>query len=185
MKLKPKCTSTLYVDDLKETTCKVVVQKRSNLKMKTIFNQKYDRNSYLDFFQNYLLPNDFQVEEENATSDISFNSNKITRVIYLGKSDSLDISVYEMKHKSEHDPRVTLSREAFKIMANFSKRKALVFFVSDNADNYRLSLITIDLKLEGKRVTKLFSNPRRYSFLLGEEAKIGTLFDKLLDSKKL
>ena len=142
--------------------------------MKTIFNQQYDREKYLNFLEDYLLPNDFQVEEENVTNDLSFKPNKINEITYLGKSDKLGIAVYEMKHKSEHDPRVTLSREAFKIMANFSKRRALVFFVSDNADNYRFSLITIDLKLEGNRVTKLFSNPRRLSFYLGKEAKIHT-----------
>ncbi len=153
--------------------------------MKTIFNQKYNRGDYLEFLQNYLLPNDFQIKEEIVTNELSFTPNKIIEVTYLGKSDKLGITVYEMKHESENDPRVTLSREAFKIMANFSKRKALVFFVSENADNYRFSLITIDLKLEGKKITKLFSNPRRYSFLLGEEAKIGTLFDKLLESKNV
>ena len=153
--------------------------------MKTIFNQKYDRNKYLDFLQNYLLPDDFKIEEENITNDLSFTPNKIKEVTFLGESDKLGISVYELKHGSENDPRVTLSREAFKIMANFSKRKALVFFVSDNADNYRFSLITLDLKLDGSKISRLFSNPRRYSFLLGEEAKIGTLFDKLLKSKKI
>ena len=153
--------------------------------MKTIFNQKYNRDNYLEFLENYLLPDDFQIEEENVTNDLSFTPQKINEITYLGKSNSLDISVYEMKHESEHDPRVTLSREAFKIMANFSKRKALVFFISENAVDFRFSLITIDLKLEGRKVTKLFSNPRRYSFLLGEQAKIGTLHDKLLKSRKM
>jgi len=142
--------------------------------VKTIFNESYNRENYLNFLEDFLLPNDFQIEEENVTNDLSFSPNKITEVTYLGKSDSLDITVYEIKHQSELDPRVTLSREAFKIMANFSKRKALVFFVSENSSNYRFSLVTIDLKLEGNRVTKLFSNPRRLSFYLGRDAKVHT-----------
>ena len=81
--------------------------------MKTIFNQKYNREDYLEFLQNYLLPNDFRIEEEIVTDELSFTPNKINEVTYLGNSDKLGITVYEMKHESEHDPRVTLSREAF------------------------------------------------------------------------
>ncbi|MDP8204507.1 MAG: Eco57I restriction-modification methylase domain-containing protein, partial [Candidatus Tenebribacter mawsonii] len=151
--------------------------------MKTIFNQKYDRDVYLDFLQNYLLPDDFQVEEENVTNDISFDSSRISEITYLGYSEILDISVYEIIHKSEFDPRVSLSKEAFKMMANFSKRKALIFFVPESLVNYRFSLTTIDLDIKGKKIQRLYSNPRRYSFLLGAEAKLGTIFDKLLDTK--
>ena len=90
-----------------------------------------------------------------------------------------------MIHKSEFDPRVTLSKEAFRMLANFNKKRALIFFVSQNPANYRLSLITIDLELKGKKIEKLYSNPRRYSFLLGTEAKLGTIYDKLLKSKSI
>ena len=145
-----------------------------NEKVKTIFNERYNRENYLDFLENQFLPDDFKIEEENLTNDLSFTPSKISEITYLGKSDSLDISVYEMKHESENDPRVTLSREAFKAMASFSKRKALILFVSENAKNYRLSLVTIDLKLEGKKVKYQYSNPRRLSFYLGEDARVHT-----------
>jgi hypothetical protein len=87
---------------------------------------------------------------------------------------SLDLPVFEIKHKSENDPRVTLSKEAFRILANYGKQQALILFTSTKAANYRLSLVTLDLKLEGKRVTKEFSNPRRYSFFLGPQSKAHT-----------
>ena len=151
--------------------------------MITIFNERYDRVKYLEFLENHLLPDDFQIEEENVTNDISFDSNRISEITYLGYSEILDISVYEIIHKSEFDPRVSLSKEAFKMMANFSKRKALIFFVPESLVNYRFSLITIDLDIKGKKIQRLYSNPRRYSFLLGAEAKLGTIFDKLLDTK--
>jgi hypothetical protein len=156
-----------------------------NEKLKTIFNQKYSRDNYLDFLGNHLLPEDFKVEEENVTNDISFSSNRIKEITYLGHSVVLDLSVYEIMHKSEFDPRVSLSKEAFRMMANFSKRKALIFFVPESLTNYRFSLITIDLDIKRKKIQRLYSNPRRYSFLLGTEAKLGTIFDKLLNSNTI
>jgi len=59
-------------------------------------------------------------------------------------------------------------------LAQYGIKRALAVFTSANSSNYRLSLITIDLKLEGRRVQKEYSNPRRYSFFLGPEAKIHT-----------
>lgn len=153
--------------------------------MKTIFNQKYNRDNFLEFLENHLLPEDFKIEEENVTNDISFSSNRIEKITYLGHSNVLDLSMYEIMHKSEFDPRVSLSKEAFRMMANFSKRKALIFFVPESLSNYRFSLITIDLDIKGKKIQRLYSNPRRYSFLLGSDAKLGTIFEKLLNSKNI
>ncbi|GAI02729.1 unnamed protein product, partial [marine sediment metagenome] len=50
-----------------------------------------------------------------------------------------------------------------------------ILFVSESSLNYRLSLVTIDLKWEeGRRVKKEYSNPHRYSFFLGPETKTHT-----------
>jgi hypothetical protein len=80
------------------------------------------------------------------------------------------VSVYEFKHESIHDPRVTLSRESFKIIKeNDTASNALAIFYSDAA-NWRFSLITSDYRTgkPAKQVERTFSNPRRYSYLLGE-----------------
>lgn len=75
-----------------------------------------------------------------------------------------------MRHNSVNDARVGLSKEAFRFLANEWEGRALVLFVPENNDaNYRFSLITIDLDMteEGKTL-KRYSNPRRYSYYLGE-----------------
>ncbi|MEA2066515.1 MAG: Eco57I restriction-modification methylase domain-containing protein [Thermotogota bacterium] len=59
-------------------------------------------------------------------------------------------------------------------MAELNHSKSLAVFKSRNSDNYRFSFISVDLKEKEGKVVKEFSNPRRYSFFLGPQAKIHT-----------
>jgi len=142
------------------------------------FNQQYNRDDFLDFL-NGFLPDDFEVEIKNDEVDKKFE--KIKNITELGNVKSLGtmkpLAVYEIEHKSESDPRVTLTKEAFWIMKDKSIRRALVVFTSKNSKNYRFSLMTIDLKEDeknSKRVKEKSSNPRRYSFFLGLDSKTHT-----------
>jgi hypothetical protein len=66
----------------------------------------------------------------------------------LGTSETLDLVVYEIKHTSQHDARVALSKEAFRMLADEMEDRALVVFVpKDNCDNYRFSFIEISLDI--------------------------------------
>lgn len=94
-----------------------------------------------------------------------------TQAVKLGTSAELDLVVYEVKHKSKNDARVSLSKEAFRMLADETVYRALVIFVpEDNSDNYRFSLIEITLegKEDSSRVRRNYSDPRRYSYFLGE-----------------
>ncbi|MFH2070980.1 MAG: N-6 DNA methylase [Elusimicrobiota bacterium] len=139
------------------------------------FRQPYNQKEFIKFLNNFL-PDDFeQTTEPINIKDLSFKPDRIKRVKLIGHVPSLEnLHVYEIEHESESDPRVTLSRETFRLMSNYGVRKALAVFISRNSHNYRFSLATIDLKLEGSRVTKDYSNPRRYSFFLGPDAKVHT-----------
>lgn len=115
-----------------------------------------------------FLPEDFteKIEEVHFEHKATY----IRQVTRLGRCQSLDLLVYEMRHNSVNDARVGLSKEAFRFLANEWEGRALVLFVPENNDaNYRFSLITIDLDMteEGKTL-KRYSNPRRYSYYLGE-----------------
>ena len=137
------------------------------------FKLPYSRQNVLSFLSHFL-PDDFErTIEENIK--LNFKPQYLEQIHKLGECQSLQsLHVFEVVHGSENDPRVSLSRDAFRLLANFGVRKALVFFVSRKSLNYRLSLVTLDLKLEGKKVEQEYSNPRRYSFFLGHEAKIHT-----------
>lgn len=136
-------------------------------------NKSYDRKYALDFLRDEFLPEDFEIVSENIMS-LRNNNGKIEKAFLLGKTPSLDLSVYEFIHKSEFDPRVTITKETFRFLADRGEQRALAFFISENSPNYRFSLITIDLKSDGKKIEKIISNPKRFSFYLGPDAKVNT-----------
>ena len=132
------------------------------------FNKRYNRTEFVDFLQHKFLPEDFVVE---ATSiDIERQTKYIRAVTKLGSSEMLDLVVYEVRHNSTQDARAGLSKEAFRFLADEWESRALVLFVPENSDaNYRFSLITIDLnETEEGKLQRIYSNPRRYSYYLGE-----------------
>ncbi len=150
------------------------------------FKQPYNSNKFVNFL-NTFLPDDFEKTEENIElNDLSFNPNRIKNIKLIGNVSSLEnLHIYEIYHESENDPKVTLSRETFRLMSNYGVKKALAAFTSRNSPNYRFSLVAIDLKLEGARVTREYSNPRRYSFYLGPAAKVHTPTEFLIKKGKI
>lgn len=133
------------------------------------FNKAYNRQEFVHFLQHSFLPDDFVPTEEPVTFYTKMTYS--TQAVKLGTSAELDLVVYEVKHKSKNDARVSLSKEAFRMLADETEDRALIVFVpEDNNDNYRFSLIeiTLDEKENSARVTRNYSNPRRYSYFLGK-----------------
>jgi len=119
------------------------------------------------------LPEDFGEYDEKI--GIDFQPKFIQKIVKIGEVRSLEMNLYEVNHRSENDPRISLSRDSFRLLAHYGIKRALILFISENSLNYRLSLVTIDLKWEeGKRVKREYSNPHRYSFILGPETKTHT-----------
>ena len=133
------------------------------------FNKAYNRQEFVNFLQNSFLPDDFIPGETPVEFRTKMNYTR--QAVKLGSSESLDLVVYEVRHNSKNDARVSLSKEALRLLADEMEDRALVIFVpQDNSDNYRFSLIeiTIDAKEDSSRVARNYSNPRRYSYFLGE-----------------
>ena len=133
------------------------------------FNKAYNRQEFVGFLKNSFLPEDFVQTEENVT--FTTKTTYSTKAVKLGSCESLDLVVYEIRHKSKNDARVSLSKEAFRLLADEMEDRALVAFVpEDNNATYRFSFIeiTIDLNEGSSRTTRSYSNPRRYSYFLGE-----------------
>lgn len=133
------------------------------------FNKAYNRQEFIAFLQNSFLPEDFipAVESVSFRTQMTYT----TQAVKLGSSEKLDLVVYEVKHTSKNDARVSLSKEAFRMLADELEDRALVVFVPENNnDNYRFSLIeiTLETKEDSSRVTRNYSNPRRYSYFLGK-----------------
>lgn len=133
------------------------------------FNKAYNRQEFVNFLQSSFLPNDFlPTAEAVAFAPMKYTS----EVVKLGSSQTLDLVVYEIKHTSKHDARVALSKEAFRLLNEEMEDRALVVFIPEDCnDNYRLSFIEVTLDIVGEgnhRVSKGYSNPRRYSYFLGK-----------------
>lgn len=140
------------------------------------FQKEFDKTAVLDFLINKFLPERFEKNRESIAPSRIFpaSDHRIDEIEYIGESSELDLKLYVVRHRSEGDPRVTLSRETFRIMSKLGVQRALVVFHSANSSNYRLSLATITLAMKGTKTEREYSNPRRYSFFLGPEAKTHT-----------
>jgi len=139
------------------------------------FKAKFNKTAVLDFLKNQFLPDDFLESRETVKfGQLSFAPDRIKEIEFIGESSSLALKLYIIRHEAENDPRVTLSRETFRVMSNLGAQRALVVFYSTSSDNYRLSLATITLALKGAKTKREYSNPRRYSFFLGSDAKTHT-----------
>src|SRR5574344_2838369 len=134
------------------------------------FNKTDNRQEFMKFLQDQILLEDFIPTEEQVA--LSKQMKYTTEAVKLGSSDTLDLVVYEIKHTSHHDARVSLSKDAFRLLNEEVEDRALIIFVpEDNNDNYRFSFIEITLDMVeegGNRISKGYSNPRRYSYYLGE-----------------
>ncbi|NLI64356.1 MAG: restriction endonuclease subunit M [Bacteroidales bacterium] len=132
------------------------------------FSKTYKRQDFLSFLKSSFLPEDF--DEETLTIPLHTQTTYTQSVTKIGVCKSLDLVVYEIKHNSENDARVTLSKEAFRLLSDELEDRALVLFVpEDDASRYRFSLITIDLGIDSKgNIVREYSNPRRFSYFLGE-----------------
>lgn len=144
------------------------------------FNEKYNAENFRQFLLEFL-PKDFSEKEE----DIVINKDRykvITNTKVLGSCGSLDdLYVLEMEHDRERDPRVTITTDAFKILADNWIHRALVVFRNKDTENYRLSYLTITLDLNDEnKAVKKYSNARRYSFYLGVNAKARTPEQQLI-----
>ena len=134
--------------------------------------QKYERESFTSFLADFL-PDDFEREENEIYLESGIQ--RITNAFYLGRCDSLDLDVFEFCHASGHDPRVSLTRDAFSVMKKFgTKPYALAAFYNQDSQEWRFSFLSAASVLKDGKVKREFTNPRRYSFLLGKGCKSHT-----------
>ena len=127
------------------------------------FSARYNRSEIVHFLKDYFLPQDFEDKEMDVYVPESLRL--IKNVTELGKSEKLNLTVFEVLHDSK-DARITLTKEVFSLMKMNYIPNALVFFINEDNANYRMSLVFFDYETKDEMFE--LSNPRRYSFFLGE-----------------
>lgn len=150
------------------------------------FKQPYNRESFVNFLNRgngAFMPDDFREESQQ----IDYSANRTKSVTRLGVCPSLKLELFEVIHNSTHDARVELSKETFRMLLTRStNNRALVVFVpQDDPSTYRLSLVSIEVSLDENKVRRSYSNPRRYSFVLGTQAKVRTPEEYLINKGKV
>lgn len=134
-------------------------------------NQKYDRGQLLSFLKEAFL-NDFQKDIRPVDAG---NLSAINKAYALGSSPSLDLQVFEFEYTGSFNKRIALAKEAFQVMKHSATFQALAVFYSPENDDWRFSLMTANPQRNDKgNIAVTFSNPRRYSFFLGPNAKVNT-----------
>ncbi len=149
---------------------------------KNFLSRSYDRTAFCNFINDFL-PDDLIPEQRNI--DISnYKQNFLISATRLGKCKSLELEVYEVKHSSLHDARVGLSKDAFNLLLHHSLcNRALIAFVPSEGEQWRLSLLEMsaDINDSTNRIKRSYSNPRRFSHLLGHGGTFATPLKYLVE----
>src|SRR6266566_9386331 len=129
----------------------------------------YSRDNFLHFLEENFLP-DFKKDIRPASTQ---GLSSLQKAYSLGRSESLDLQVFEFSFEGSPNKRVTLTKDAFNIMRSSAIFRALAIFRSPGSDDWRLSLMTATPeRTEKGKVALSYSNPKRLSFFLGPNAKI-------------
>ena len=138
----------------------------------------YNRETFLPFLRNFI--EDVSIQVERLDTEKCQYTDEAYR---LGHDKELDLEVYEIHHTSTNDARVGIAKDAFKLLFTESlSNRALVVFVPEGSNQWRLSLLQIEAEVNAKgRVEKTYSNPRRHSYLLGEGGSLNTPKKYLID----
>lgn len=142
-------------------------------------NKKFDESIIIPSITR-LLPKDFIHHNTEIKIDSSFKN--FESILLLGKSRKLNnLNIYIIKTNNDGKNRVTLSRDIFKLLKQYVIENALVVLHS-NDGTYRLSYVKSVLNWEdNNRINRTFSNPKRFSYLLGPNAKVHTPFNKFFN----
>ena len=126
-----------------------------------------------------LIDSNFNKETLTIEPD---SSKYIISTKYFGNYDELGLHIFTVKHSSAADARVGVGMDIFKLMKKYAFQNALIASYSESSDSWRYSLVTSKLNINSnKKVVKEFSNPKRYSFVLGQNQKVLTPFKQLVE----
>lgn len=151
--------------------------------MTNLFSE-YKRENFISFLKDFL-PNG--VEFSNKSLEISNDFNFFIEATLLSEVKSLNnLKIIEIEHNTTFNKKITISREIFRLLSNFAYSNALVILKSKNSSNFRFSLILSSLEWKSdKSVKKVFSEPKRLSYLLGKGIKQYTPKQQLINKGKV
>lgn len=153
----------------------------SNKDAEEILKHEYHLDNFTYLVKELLLP-DFA----SSKHDVQFNNEIFQSVTQLGESSVCDLTVFEVYlNEGTQNKRVTITQEMFKILRSLRIDNAIVSFVNQDKNNYRISLLTSKYEYDGDKIVRILSNPRRFSYSLGFGTKTKTAFKYLISKGKV
>jgi len=145
-------------------------------------NDDYQRDDFLKF-----LEEDFLIDFKRDIRPVNTSTlSCIQKAQYLGESRGLDLQVFEFVFDGSSNKRVALTKDAFSVMRSSAIYNALAVFHSPDNNDWRFSLLTATPEpTEKGKVSLTYSNPKRLSFFLGQNAKINTPTKFLISKGKV
>ena len=134
----------------------------------------------------YLLADHILPDLKKRQHEIAFNSKIFISVKELGISNQCNLTIYEviLAHNTQNR-RIAITKEMFRLLKEQAENNALVAFVTQDFQTFRLSLLTSEYKNDPiVNIIKTFSNPKRYSYKLGYGTKSHTAYKFLIQKGK-
>jgi len=132
---------------------------------KEIFENIYNRKSYLDFFKYKLLPDDFETCIEKV--ELSRSYRFLKEMYIIGESKSLDLLVIEASISSIMNPREMPLKEILGIIKQYLFANCVIITNPSHKRHYRMSLITSTLHLNSRKVKQINEITKTKSLYLG------------------
>lgn len=133
-------------------------------------SEKFNQQEFINWIEKFFP--DFSSDYRKV--DVPQGFTGVKSISTLGESN-LGVRVFLIE--TEKDPsgrKIGLAKESFNLIKNYGTPNALIAYYSKESSKWRLSLLTSTPEWsEGKIITKL-SNPKRQSYVLGEDAKVNT-----------
>lgn len=135
------------------------------------FKQSYNQEDFLEFVNDFLPGFEKDIRPVNLSSSYK----AIKKAKLLGRCEELDLTIFELQIEGKAEKKVYQAKEGFRLMRDHQVYTALAVYYSEQDKNWRLSLMQmIPEKTDGGKITQSYSNPRRFSFYLGPDAKTKT-----------
>ncbi|TRZ78692.1 SAM-dependent DNA methyltransferase, partial [bacterium] len=134
-----------------------------------IFTNKYNEEAFAEFIQG-IVP---CLSLDKKRSEIRTGFKSIQQIAEVSENN-LDLVVFVVKLDSSLHARVEITKNTYAVLKSHARSNAIVAYISDDSSEWRLSLITTKVKRTKDGVKESISNPRRFSYVLGPNAKVVT-----------
>ena len=162
----------------------------NNTTQNNILRQTYNQATFLSFLRNDFLTDSFDDDNEQLDDEQIRDIKYFESARRIGFDSHLGLTIIEVQHTSHKDTRLGLTKGIQKLMSFYGYEKALVVFWCEGSNVWRLSLVTQEYGLKetvgsGVKAFRKYSNPKRFSFALGEGVIVNTAIEFLVNKGKV